>query len=796
MHRVDQDVHLIPRIKKEVGDKQLFQDLGITESGDTIDKSCTNKQWLLYGSRKKENLQSYKVTSIFDDNCREISLKEACEDFVLRDVHGDEIEIEEDLSYYLPRILSIHPENKDSVQVKHDLSIITKAYLKKAKDSKKVYEDLPVPEALKKAKELMKFISSARADDYEDWMDIGWTLFNIGDGCEEALEIWTEFSSRTTKKNNFSEKVCMYEWERMEKKGKTIGSLYHYAKLDDKEGYKKFLEKEERQTINDSLNGGHYDLAKILYNKYKDEYVCACPTKGIWYRYYDHRWHIEEKGMSLRKKISTHLIEIYEKKKKKILQDIADVGDEDPQYQKKIKIVNKLLANLKSSPFKKNIMCECEELFHDPEFIKQLNQSPYFIHFTNGVLDLKELVFRDGRPKDYISMSTGYDFKTDCNWDDMEVIETDDYLNKTFPDPILKQYFLEYCANLLKGGNNIKTFLVKSGGGDNGKSITMDFLELIFGDYMKVLPTSLITGKRTQSSGHTAELDDLEGVRFVVVQEPSPKDVINIGVLKEMSGNDKIYKRGMYQKASCFRPLFKLSLVCNKLPRLPCDDPAAWNRIRVLTYESWFPKDASLVPKTVEEQFKQKIFPRDPTFTEKLPKLKQAFMWTLWQWYLRILKNGRMPEPDKVKEATSLYRKANDVFLQFIEERIVEDDSDKAVMAVTEVYSSFKNWFHESYPNLQVPTKEDMKEDLITRWGKLSKIHKWSGYRLRTPEDDERDGKAIILREEDLHRSDTDDKEDNDEIVVSKKSKKKNEDSDSDTDSESDSESDSDSDEE
>lgn len=1319
MHRIDQDVHLIPRIKKETTDKQLFQDLGIKESGDVIDKSCTNKQWLLYGSRKKEYLQRYSLTKIFDDNCKELTLEEACENFTLKDVHGDIIPIVEDLEYYLPRILSIHPEHKDAVQVKHDLSIITKAYLKKAKDSKKVYEDLPIPEALRKAKELMKFISATRADNYEDWMDIGWTLFSIGDACEEALDMWVDFSSKTTKKNNFSEKVCMYEWDRMEKRGKTIGSLYHYAKADDKEGYKKFLEKEEKQNINDSLNGGHYDLAKILYNKYRDEFVCACPTKDIWYRYKDHRWHIEEKGMSLRKKISTYLTDIYEKKKKKILHDMADDGEESPEYQKKIKVVNKLLSNLKSSPFKKNIMCESQELFHDPEFIKNLNQNAYLLHFTNGILDLKEMTFRDGRPKDYLSLTTGYDFKNDYTHDNIDVVEVDDLMNKTFPDPILKRYFLEYAANLLKGGNNIKTFLVMSGGGDNAKSVMMDFLELVLGEYMKVLPTTLITGKRTQSSGHTAELDDLEGVRFAILQEPSAKDVINIGILKELSGNDKIYKRGMYQKATSFKPLFKLGLIClagdsrvslasgmsvridklktqynkgsilswnedlkglvnnkqigfldqgikncveltfsdgrkitctpdhkfldsegkwieaqkitiekikfgadyadcsdifdkevnnhykmanfdffdindrlkacammrlmgyvmtdgsnnktlyighkidtfdiiediklltgkspsvftnnlvyqtslpeslvrdiskfvkmqlpggkvrnemtlpefifeencpkflirefiaslfggdgiipcisrnkfstislvcsknsehvnslvkeftrlsnlmeerfgiksfitkprlydevnnhyqvflkihntsrlkfienigtrycghkayrltavassiryrksilsqnnkiidrtkdlldkykrqnplakieqrkldgtlikvfettqkaqhetginhsqirgaclrngtchgfkwtflydkipeildepgckdilpalkksiteikesdgiidekylltysqvgsyirknipykqpstdlnaflektdlynfcndftgkfhysvhkdsnvlptfhmnvisiknigeknvydlcmddpynsfvangavvhncNKLPRLPCDDPAAWNRIRVLLFESCFPKDQSLVPESVEEQFRQKIFPRNPTFSEKLPKLKQAFMWLLWEMYKQIAKDGRMPEPDKVREATSLYRRNNDVFLQFIEERIVEDDNEKAVMSVTEVYSSFKTWFHESYPNTQVPTKEDMKEDLITRWGNLSRSHKWNGYRLRTTEDDEREGKAIIIREEDLLNEDSNE---DSEKKISKKRKK------------------------
>lgn len=756
MHKVDQDVHLIPRIRKEVDDKNLFADLGIKNSSDAIDKSCTSKCWLLYGSRKKEHLQSYKVTKIFNDDCQEIELDEALEEFNMSNVHGDTIEFDKTrLSYYLPRILSIHPENREPVVLKHDLNIVTKNHLKKAKESKKTYEDIPVPEALKKAKPIMDLIAPTRADDYESWIDIGWTLYNIGDGTEDALDMWIQFSSKTTKKNYFSEKVCMYEWDRMEKRGKSIGSLYFYAKQDSPEEYKKIQKKENERLFNDSLNGGHYDMAKWLYNKYRDEFVCACIEKDVWFKFKNHKWCIDKKGISLRKKISIDLVEEYKRLKKKICEDMSE-EDDDSELQKKLKTVNKIISFLKSTPFKNNILKEAQELFYCENFSDKLDADPYLIHFTNGVLDLRELRLRPGRPTDYLSLTAGYDF-AEHTWDDMEVIECEDHLSKVFPDAVLKQYFLEYCANLLKGGNNIKTFLNMSGEGDNGKSINMDLLKLALGKYMKILPTSLITGKRTQSSAATPELCGIQGVRFAVLQEPNSKDVINIGILKELSGNDVLYVRGLFKESQEIRPLFKLALVCNSLPRLPCDDPATWNRIRVLPHESCFPKDNSTVPETLEEQIKVKRFPRDPFFSEKLPRMKTAFMWLMFETYKRILKEGRMPEPEKVREATAIYRKNNDIFLQFISEKIIEDHDDtRAYMSVSEVYNSFKTWFNDSYPNLhhQVPSKEDMKNELVRKWGELGKGHKWKGYRLRTIDDDEKEGKALVLREDDLLEED------------------------------------------
>lgn len=748
MHKMDQDVHLIPRVRKEVADKELFKDIGIQKSEEVIDKSCTSKFWLLYGSRKKEYLQSYKVTKILDDDCNEITLKEALNDFILTDVHGDPVKINKPLEYYLPRILSIHPGTREPVAVKSDLSIITKKLLKKAKESKKVYDDLPTPEALKKARELMKLISSSRADNFDDWLDIGWVLYNIGDGTEDALDMWIEFSAKTSKKN-FTETSCVYQWERMEKRNRTIGSLYHYAKIDSPGEYKKIQKNDNDRLFNESLNGGHYDMAKWLHNKYREEFVCACPEKKIWFRYKNHRWELNKQGIDLRRKISVELVEEYKKMKKKVCEEMAS-QDDDAEFQKRLKIVNKIISNLKSTPFKNNIIHESIELFVDDQFADKLDSNTHLIHFTNGVLDLKQMRFRDGVPGDYISLTTGYDFKT-YTWDSQEVIEVDEHFNKVFPDPELKKYWMEYTASLLQGGNTSKTFLTMSGEGDNAKSVNMDLLKLTLGRYMKILPTSLISGKRTQSSQATPEYAGLPGVKFAVLQEPNSKDVINIGILKELSGNDIIYYRGLYKESQELRPQFKLSLVCNKLPKLPCDDPATWNRIRVLPHESCFPK--TNVPETIEEQIRLKRFPRDPYFSEKLPNMKQPFMWMMFETWKNILKNGRMKEPEKVTNATAVYRKQNDVFLQFITEKIVcEPENEKALMSVVETYNSFKTWFNDSYPNLhsQIPSKEDMREELIKKWGDLSASYRWKGYRLRTVEDDEKDGKAIIIREEDL----------------------------------------------
>ena len=105
-------------------------------------------------------------------------------------------------------------------------------------------------------------------------------------------------------------------------------------------------------------------------------------------------------------------------------------------------------------------------------------------------------------------------------------------------------------------------------------------------DYSVKLPTSLIVGKRTQASAACPELVRAgNGVRWCITR-PDKKDILNIGILKELSGNDTFFARGLYKEGSEITPMFKLVLICNDPPQVPYSDKATWDRIRVLPFES------------------------------------------------------------------------------------------------------------------------------------------------------------------------------------------------------------------
>lgn len=200
-----------------------------------------------------------------------------------------------------------------------------------------------------------------------------------------------------------------------------------------------------------------------------------------------------------------------------------------------------------------------------------------------------------------------------------------------------------------------------------------------------------------------------------------------------------------------------MCLVTNGLPRLPSDDQAIWNRVRVLPFESTFPKDTSLVPDLFEEQLKQKIFERDDNISEKFDNMKQALMWVFFQTYIYLQKKKRkLYEPKKVTEATRLYRQNNDIYLQYVNEMIVEDNNPNTPgIVLQEIYASFKDWFRETFANIHLPTKNDLRDDLYRRWG-VPSFGKWKNYRFRNSQDDIEQGVALGLNEEDFTDGETD----------------------------------------
>lgn len=739
MERHFQDNELIPRVVQEIKKKsQMFA--SIPNFDKCIDGNyCRGKgaPWLLYGSRKDRHYQTYELSYCVDENMERYHYRHVLtsDRINIYDLSGKKINFN-DVDYYLPRILSILPCHRNEYQYKlksdlpsiHDIRNYISRDDKDALFSSKEHDITK----LQMVEKLLDILSDERSIDRNQWMHVGWILFNIL-GKKQGYKLWCAFSQRCGDK--YDEKVCSYEWNRMKKGNLTIGSLKHLAKQDNPDEYNAVMKLFMNPYIEKSieLKGSHNDLAKALFEKYDSEYVCSSIQHKLWYEFDGHIWKKLDEGITLRKKITDEIVPLYFEmlgKYQKDLQYFTQIEDKE-NYKKTHEKVNsliKLISHLKSAPFKNHVMREAMEVFYAEHFVKKLDSNPYLIAFQNGVYDLENHQFREGRPSDYLSLKLNIDYRTDLQVDHPEVKMVEDFFIKVFPNKNIREYFLNISSEVFVGGNGAKIFQIWTGEGDNAKSVTEILFEKMLGPYAIKLPTSLITGKRTASSSACPELVRAGyGVRFAVLQEPDKKDTINIGILKELSGNDTFFARGLFKDGEEITPMFKLVLICNEPPKLPHSDKATWNRIRVIPFESTFCDDA---PKTFEEQLAIKRFPKDKEFAQNIPKMIEAFAWLLLN---RLkCKPKIIEEPEEVIMATSNYRKTNDIYRQFTDE-VITANEEAPLVSITLLYNCFKDWFRESMANSSagMPTKHEIREYFTKLWGEPIDKNFWKGYEIR-----------------------------------------------------------------
>ena len=457
-----------------------------------------------------------------------------------------------------------------------------------------------------------------------------------------------------------------------------------------------------------------FDLAMVLYQIFKDKYVCTNVTKNEWYEFKNHRWHKCDAGSALRIAISTEMYVIYTKKVQESLKLMVDTEDKDKakRLQAKTAAMTDIGLNLKKTTDKNNIMREAREIFKDDKFHEKLDGNTQLLGFNNGVFDFECNEFRDGRPEDYISMNTNIDYKPYDKIPKKMKGDIEVFMGQLFPEEELRDYMWQHLASTCIGNNINNTFNIYTGFGRNGKSILVDLMSKCLGNYKGTVPITLITRGRSNIGGATPEIARLKGLRLAVMQEPSKREKINEGMLKELTGGvDVLQGRHLHQEPIEFIPQFKLIVTCNSLFDITSNDDGTWRRIRVCEFKSLFTENP-----IDDDEDKPYQFKVDKNLSVKFDKWKIGFISKL----IEIAKEskGNVEDCDIVMQKSGQYRQGQDYLTEFISEKIEKQDGEKIQKG--EVYSEFKQWFNMQYGR-KVPQGKELYDFLDKRFGKYKK---------------------------------------------------------------------------
>uniref|UniRef100_A0A6C0JEY4 SF3 helicase domain-containing protein n=1 Tax=viral metagenome TaxID=1070528 RepID=A0A6C0JEY4_9ZZZZ len=567
---------------------------------------------------------------------------------------------------------------------------------------------------LKLVIEYVDCLNVERSKSYREWLEVGWCLHNLHNKDNTLLNKWIEFSKKSDIHSSEAEDSCKEFWSNMCDEGLGIGSLKMWARQDNAPLYDTIV----RRDINSHIlraskeKGSSYDIANVLYEMFKDRYVCVSAKDNLWF-YYDqslHRWIKDASGTMLRKRISTDL---YQEFSKMGLEKQQQSLEADDQYAELGAKILKVAHSLKSTSSKNNIMSESKELFYDAEnsqdklFLEKLDANAGLLGCNNGVYDLLKEEFRDGRPEDYISINNGINYIPYDPYS-QDIIDIHNFIKSIFVIKTVRKYVLRRAGSWLSGSTKDESFDVFSGVGGNGKSKFMELVEQALGKYSVKLPCTLLTGKRAASSSATPELARCKGVRLATLQEPDDGAKINVGIMKELTGGDTIQARALYSDCIDFKPQFKLVLCCNDKPELPSHDEGTWRRVRLTEYRSRFVYEPDLN--------KPLQFKIDTDLSTKFEGWGEPMLSLLIHYHSEWKKLG-LEIPDEILKYTDEYRATNNHFRDFVVEMIEDAPNKESFVTLDELYEVYREWYRENNSDNKCKKRKELRTYLDQKFG-------------------------------------------------------------------------------
>jgi P4 family phage/plasmid primase-like protien len=549
------------------------------------------------------------------------------------------------------------------------------------------------------AKQLVDCLNGERAESYDSWMRVGWCLRNI-DGSIEMFDKWMEFSAKSSKSSGNNTEALRKDWVKGSMRRISdaprlrMGSLKRWASEDNYKLYSSVIDKDILsfiQKVGVTFRGGtHHHVALMIHKLFHDAYKCTVEGRTTeWYSFAEHIWNPIPQGLHMKILIS----DVISKKVDSARHSLRQPEGNDPEFEQKMKNYNdnmmkllKLQENLFNANFKESVMKEAVQLFYDQFFYKKINQDPYLLGCSNGILHLRHVIYNSegqavryeptlfpGTKDDYVTLKCG------VTADGMEAIEyvpydpenpknkeMMDFFTKLFPSEELREYVLTLASGCLEGANKEQNFYIMTGSGGNGKSKFVGLMLSVLGQYAGSLASTALTRKRPESGAANPDIMGIKGSRFVEVKEPDEGEPLNTARMKQFSGEDLVEARGLFKDQEKFKIMGKIFLACNKMPPIHSMDGGTWRRIRVIPFDSRFvlPGDPTLDPS-------KHIYPRDDMLETKLLSWRIPFLSLMVHYYkTKYCPHGIKHVPAVVMQASENYKSVHDMFGKFIKQRV------------------------------------------------------------------------------------------------------------------------------
>lgn len=417
-------------------------------------------------------------------------------------------------------------------------------------------------------------------------------------------------------------------------------------------------------------------VSKLFIDCYKDELV-FCNENGCWYYWNDKYWQKDTKDGGIRNEkmkdfaiyCNTKLINI-------------TLDDQNSNYMRKF------YAKLYNKSYRDTIIKDAASISPVPYSI--FDKNIYLFNCQNGTYDFSSNTFKKHDRLDYITNISNivYDQTATCP-------RFEKYLNEVMEGNQDKiDYLLKMASYGYTGETYRDCFFVLYGSKTrNGKSTFVNINTYMLGTYAGNLRPASVTRRQVNNGGSSAS-PDIAGIkdsRWVTISEIENGMMLDISLIKTMTGKNELKARMLYENDITFIPKFKLYFDTNFLPKMTDDTIFQSDRIHLIEFTHHFELDE-----------------RDLTLADKL-KAESSGIFNLIIKYYNKLKTDGFVIPNESKETIQRYRLNSNNILAFKTTQLYEDKTN--YVKSSQLYDEYKRWCENE--ELKYLSKKNFKEEMI-----------------------------------------------------------------------------------
>ena len=274
--------------------------------------------------------------------------------------------------------------------------------------------------------------------------------------------------------------------------------------------------------------------------------------------------------------------------------------------------------------------------------LEKCDDNPLWVNCRNGVLDAATMSFHEHEPDQLLTMKAGvrYDPEAICPaWED--------FFEEVQPDKNMREFLYRVWGYSMTADYSEQAVFINHGGGANGKSVAMDVLSMIIGDYGQVVPIETLLTSRNKQGRIPNDVARMRGKRFLKCSETAEGRRLDEALIKQLTAGEEVVARFMRAEYFQFRMLGKVHLTSNSLVHIS-DEDSTWRRVHLI------PWMVTIAPDKQDKYLASKLYEEEASgiFNRLLAGLKD------WR-----TKEGLSPPP-VATNAVQAYREKEDTLGQ------------------------------------------------------------------------------------------------------------------------------------